>query len=173
MKTKYLGVTAVVIAITSALVAALVFMLVVFQPSPSLNARPPQPRALTPAETNQRQAIERYTAEMDQFFKQAAAHQVDYGRLFPEPPVIIPPPVVVVRERALNMVYRSANDAYALIDDRLYRIGDALPDNATLLSIDVDSVVLLDNGQRRRLSLNRNTLNPAAAPRGMQSYVVE
>jgi len=154
MKTKYLGVTAVVVAVVSLLVAGLIFTLVSFHPSPMLSDRTQTTRQLSAAEAQRLRSLEYYTQVLGEVFAPSEAISENYLAMFPERARAAAPTTSFV-QRELAMVYRAPNDAYALIDNRLYREGDELPGNARLVSIESDSVWLIEAGQRRQLHVNR------------------
>jgi len=156
MKTKYLGVTALIIAAVSIVVAGLIFTLVNFHPQPLFGDRAQPPRTLSAAETRRLQTLEYYTESLERVFSEAQTVPATYVSMFPgRAPA--PAPGSSFRARELAMVYRAPNDAYALIDNRLYREGDTLPGDARLVSIETDSVWLIESGQRRQLRVNRST----------------
>lgn len=158
MKTKYLGVTALVIAAVSIVVAGLIFTLVNFHPQPMFGDRAQPPRTLTAAETQRLRTLEYYTESLERVFSEAQSQSTAYVAMFPARPAA-PAPGSSFRARELAMIYRAPNDAYALIDNRLYREGDSLPGDARLVSIESDSVWLIEAGQRRQLRVNRSAGN--------------
>jgi hypothetical protein len=156
MKNKYLGLLAVAVVLVSLLAAALVLTLINFSPSAVPTERAQPSRALSVGEQRLINQLTRYQQALPEWFSAAPAIDLDYSvALFParaRPAADTP----VFASRELQMVYRVEDQAVALIDNRLYRVGDQLPGGARLLSIGQDSVTLIESGQRRQLQLRRS-----------------
>src|SRR5690606_10015213 len=78
--------------------------------------------------------------------------EVDLALLFE-----LPAPATVSRREpayTVSMVWRSGEEALALIDSRLYRVGDRLPDGARIARVEPDAVWLELRGQRRKIELS-------------------
>ncbi|MGM0633858.1 MAG: type II secretion system protein N [Pseudomonadota bacterium] len=155
MKTKYLGVTAVIIAVVSILIAGLIFALVSYDPLATRDGSSDRDRTLSPQETRRLQQIQYYAGVMEEVFADRPAAEATVARLFPDR---VPDVTPIVQRTALEltMVYRTGEGAVALINEALYRVGDTLPGGARLVSIDSDSVWIQQGGERRRLPLDRS-----------------
>lgn len=157
MKNKYLGVIAVIVAVVSLVLAVLVLTLINFYPTPAITERAQPARALSAAEQRLISTLESYQAALPTLFagpSPIAEHDQRFAGMFPvrgreaaTAPVFI--------ERNLQMIYRVDGSAVALIDDVLYRVGDALPGGARLEAIGTHSVTVIEAGQRRTIDVQR------------------
>ena len=157
MKNKYIGVIAVIVAVVSLVLAVLVLTLINFAPTPAMTERAQPARALSASEQRLISTLEAYQAALPRLF--AAPSPVSeqdqrFTAMFPargREAATAP----VFAERSLQMIYRVDGDAVALIDDVLYRVGDALPGGARLESIGTHSVTLIEAGQRRQIAVQQ------------------
>lgn len=158
MKNKYIGLIAVLVAVVSLVLAVLVLTLINFYPTPAMTERAQPARALSASEQRLISTLDAYQAALPALFAAlapAAEHGQRFASMFPvqgREAATAP----VFAERRLQMIYRVDGDAVALIDDVLYRVGDALPGGARLLAIGTHSVTLIEAGQRRQIAVQRN-----------------
>lgn len=153
MKSKYLGVTAILIATVSVLMAVLVFTLVKYQPEMKPLASKKADRTLSARETSRRNVIEQYINLLPTLLEPLAPVEADFSALFPHNPIKLTAKSKDYQPK-LNMVFKSDEMAYALIDKKLYRVGDKLTNGAKLERIEEKSVLISDSGKWRRLKIS-------------------
>ena len=74
----------------------------------------------------------------------------------PEPVVIEEPPPPVIawgHEYSVSLIYAAERNSFAVVNDQLLGVGDAVDDGVRLVRIERDGVWLSRNGQRQRIAL--------------------
>jgi hypothetical protein len=153
MKSKYLGVTAILIATVSVLMAVLFFTLVKYQPEMKPPVNKKVDRTLSARETSRRNVLEKYIDLLPALLEPLAPVEADFAALFPHKPIKLTSKSKKHQPK-LNMVFKSDEIAYALIDKKLYRVGDKLTNGARLERIDEKSVLVSESGKWRRLKIS-------------------
>lgn len=158
MKNKYLGLVAVCVALVSLVISALLLTLMTFHPTPVMTERAQSVQALSSAEERLVASLTDLQEALPRLFGPALVDSgsgVVYAGLFPSRSRTTSTNPVL-RNFEVQMIYRVGDDAVALIDNGLYRVGDQLPGGARVLSIGSDSVVVFEASQRREIPVRRS-----------------